>query len=341
MKGIIQFTILALLSILTLTGCKKSYTIIVKSNNDNWGSVTGSGTYTNGETITIVAVPAQGYYFICWNDGDETNPRQIVVSGDAEYIATFSDTPGGAGDDDDNFTPEIIHNAVTDIDGNQYDAVKIGDQVWMAQNLRTTHYADGTSIPAGGSNLSVTSPYYYDYSSSGISLTSRGYLYNWPAVMHGSSSSSANPSGVQGICPTGWHVPSDAEWTQLSDYVHSQSQYGFVYGVAKELAATSGWDSCVTHYTPGYNQNSNNATGFSAVPAGLSGRDPQVGIEILSWNYDSFYLGAGEYAGIWSSTQYSGEDYAYLFGLYFNYSDILIWQHDRMGSGHSVRCLKD
>ena len=172
MKKIIQISTMALLIILTLTSCKKSYTITVKSNNDAWGSVTGSGTYKDGETVAIAAVPAQGYYFICWNDGDETNPRQIVVNGDAEYIATFSDTPGGGGGGND--TPEIIHNAVTDIDGNHYDAVKIGDQVWMAENLRTTHYADGTVIPAGGDNFSDTDPYFYD----------NGCFYNWPAAMH-------------------------------------------------------------------------------------------------------------------------------------------------------------
>ena len=98
MKRIIKFSAMALLVVLTLTGCKKSYTITVKSNNNEWGSVTGSGTYKDGETVTISAVPATGYYFIAWNDGNAENPRKIVVSGNAEYIATFSDTPGGGTD---------------------------------------------------------------------------------------------------------------------------------------------------------------------------------------------------------------------------------------------------
>ncbi len=97
MKRIIKFSAMALLVVLTLTGCKKSYTITVKSNNNDWGSVTGSGTYKDGETATISAVPATGYYFIAWNDGNVENPRKIVVSGNAEYIATFSDIPGGGG----------------------------------------------------------------------------------------------------------------------------------------------------------------------------------------------------------------------------------------------------
>jgi len=68
-----------------------------------------------------------------------------------------------------------------------------------------------------------------------------GYLYNWPAVMHGASSSEANPSGVQGICPNGCHVPSDAEWLELFDYMRTQPAYisGGVGHLSKALAATT------------------------------------------------------------------------------------------------------
>ncbi len=97
MKKLIKISALALMVVLAMTGCKKSYTITVKSNNAEWGTVTGSGSYKDGETATISAIPAQGYYFNCWNDGNTENPRKIVVSGNAEFIATFSDTPGGGG----------------------------------------------------------------------------------------------------------------------------------------------------------------------------------------------------------------------------------------------------
>ena len=113
---------------------------------------------------------------------------------------------------------------VTDIDGNEYKTVKLGNQVWMAENLRTTRYADGTPIPLGTeASLDVAYRYYPNYNRANVSKY--GYLYNWAAVMNGSASSEANPSGVQGICPDGWHVPSDAEWTELTNYVSSQSQY--------------------------------------------------------------------------------------------------------------------
>lgn len=112
---------------------------------------------------------------------------------------------------------DIIENAVVDYDGNTYNAVVIGKQVWMQSNLRTTHYDDGTAIPLE-TEVSDSVACYYDFDN-GRDLRDYGYWYNWKAVMHNSSASNANPSGVQGICPKGWHVPSNAEWIQLRDYL--------------------------------------------------------------------------------------------------------------------------
>ncbi len=220
---------------------------------------------------------------------------------------------------------------VTDHEGNVYATVQIGEQCWMRDNLRTRHFADGTAIPAGGDNASLTAPYYYDYSTHSLPLEERGYLYNWPAAMHGASSSSANPSGVQSICPAGWHLPSDAEWTQLTDYLSSQSEYtcnGNGSYIAKALASTEGWVSYSGECTPG-NQSvtANNATGFSAVPAGY-------------WFGSSFY-DAGYSANFWSSTQLQfNSDFAYNRSPYCNDAGV-----DRYGNykgrGFSVRCLRD
>lgn len=168
--------------------------------------------------------------------------------------------------------PRYFPNAIKDYDENWYDAVVIGDQVWLEQNLRTTHYADGTPIPAGGSTTSDTDPYYYDYSSSGIPLKDRGYLYNWPAVMKGAAGSDLNPSGVQGIAPTGWHVPSDAEWRQLTNYVGSVPAYildnNNTY-IAKALASQSYWNASTNDYAVGNDLTANNKTLFGVVPAGI------------------------------------------------------------------------
>ena len=217
---------------------------------------------------------------------------------------------------------------VTDFDGNVYKTVKLGNQVWMAENLRTTRYADGTLIPLGTEgNYVVAYRYYPDGNSANVS--DYGCLYNWAAVMNGSASSDANPSGVQGICPDGWHVPSDAEWTELGIYVSSQSQYvcGDYTGIAKALASEEGWNSLTDPYDiceVGINPDANNATGFSARPAGG-----------YYGNYDSF----GGNANFWSATQ-NGSGVAYARGLYYNNATV-----DRSSSnkdnGYSVRCIRN
>ena len=229
-------------------------------------------------------------------------------------------------------TADVVRNAVTDIDGNKYDAVKIGSQVWMASNLRTTRYADGTSIPLG-ETTSSTEPYRYapgTYESNEenmVNVPAYGYLYNWAAVMHGAESSDANPSGVQGICPKGWHVPSDAEWTHLEDYVSSQNQY--VCGssnsyIAKALASTTGWNTSSNRYAVGNNQSSNNATGFSAFPAG---------------GYYGDYFGFGNGAYFWSSTE-DGSNDAWGRYLYYYDADVVRYVNNKY-YGFSVRCVRD
>ena len=164
-------------------------------------------------------------------------------------------------------------HSVTDVDGNVYNTVQIGSQCWMKENLRTTRYADETEIPVG-STTSYTEPYRYAPNYDDSIVPFYGYLYNWAAVMHGAASSDDNPSGVQGICPDGWHVPSDAEWTQLTDYVSRQSEnvcidtIGGSY-IAKALASNTGWNNySYSTCAVGYNRSSNNATGFGALPAG-------------------------------------------------------------------------
>ena len=221
---------------------------------------------------------------------------------------------------------EKEESTVTDYDGNTYKTVKIGDQVWMAENLRTTHYADGTSI-ALGISASTTTAYRYYPGNDQSNVSTYGYLYNWKAVMRNSSFSSANPSGVQGICPKGWHVPSIAEWTQLTNYVSSQSEY--VCGsnnlyIAKALASTTGWNSSSTTCAVGNDPSLNNATGFSALPAGI---------------YNVGYGSLGYSAFFWSAT----EDYdynAYHRRLYYDNAYVDKSSHYK-DYGLSVRCVRD
>lgn len=194
----------------------------------------------------------------------------------------------------------IIPNAVTDIDGNTYKAVKLGDQIWMAENLKTKRYADGTSIYAGANESESEDVGYWYYPDGQVSnMSTYGLHYNWKAVVRNNPDTTncnyrdiinksddwrdkdggiysnttyriySNPVDIQGVCPNGWHVPSDDEWTQLTDYVSSQSQY--VCGddrrnIAKALASTTNWENFGDKCDVGHDKVLNNSTGFEALP---------------------------------------------------------------------------
>lgn len=230
-------------------------------------------------------------------------------------------------------TAHVIRRAVADIDGNIYDAVQIGSKVWMAENLRTTRYADGTAIPKGNSSSSSPSTIYrYSPDANEGYAPVYGYLYNWPAVMHGASSNNSNPSGVQGICPNGWHVPSKAEWEQLTSYVSSQSQYvcGNNGANAKALASSWGWKNYSgSYYEPCYVGNGlydNNATGFSAFPAG-------------SYPYGSLLF--TENACFWTATE-KDNNKAMMYRLDYDYDFMYSGDGGRTkDAGFSVRCVRD
>ena len=229
------------------------------------------------------------------------------------------------------FTTSItcgVHT-VSDYDGNTYNTVQIGDQCWMKENMRTTHYADGRAIThATVSQYSSSIPYYYN---PGFD-TEYGFLYNWIAMTYATSTSGWDPSCVrQGVCPMGWHVPSDSEWTELTQYVGSQSQYrcgnNNTY-IAKALASTTGWDIHVTNTCHvGYLQSGNNATGFGALPAGLY-------IHVGSTFFNSSY-----YAYFWSATENSSTLGINWYLVYF--SPNINSNTCAKENAYSVRCLRD
>ncbi|MDD4395892.1 MAG: FISUMP domain-containing protein, partial [Bacteroidales bacterium] len=128
---------------------------------------------------------------------------------------------------------------VKDAENNYYATVQIGEQCWMAENLRTTTYADGTIVDGSS---------YYN-----PNVENYGYLYTWSAVMKEAASSTSIPSGVRGICPIGWHVPSYAEWNVLVDNCGGVGVAGSI------LKSTTGW-SALGNGTDDY--------GFSVLPAG-------------------------------------------------------------------------
>ena len=225
-------------------------------------------------------------------------------------------------------------DSVTDYDGNTYTTMEIGSQCWMKENLRTTHFADGTAIALGGLSPSTTTPYRYCPRGHDSEVPKFGHLYNWAAAMHGAVSSEANPSGVQGICPTGWHLPSDAEWQQLNGYVSSHNEYscgGDSFNIAKALASTKHWVFSYSECAVGNNPKDNNATGFSALPAGYN--EGQIFEWAVFWSASQPQpqYGNAHYAGFNHGTSillHTGAPYGVAFGL-------------QLSSSASVRCLRD
>lgn len=246
---------------------------------------------------------------------------------------------------------------VTDYDGNTYNTVQIGTQCWMKENLKTTHYSNGVNIPLGNGLLgSTTIGYYYYPNNETTNKSFYGLLYNWAAVMNGADTTNLVPSGVQGICPTGWHVPSDNEFVVLVDYLHDNSEY--LCGtnqnyLAKSLADSIGWrwtssDSAAYQYNTGVScfvgnqQSMNNSTSFSARPAGRA----YAGTE--SWATNTTYSGYSEYTYFWTTTSMSYISSSYTtnrstYGLYFASAEIETpyYLNSSRLYGLSVRCLKD
>ncbi|MBN1182901.1 MAG: fibronectin type III domain-containing protein [Bacteroidales bacterium] len=160
----------------------------------------------------------------------------------------------------------ILTHKLTDIDNNEYNTVRIGTQVWMAENLKTTKYSERTNLEDGTGNSDIwgdySTEYYFAYEDNSTNASTYGYLYTWAAAMHNQPSSNSIPSGIQGVCPDGWHLPSDAEWDILINFLGGAD----VAGVKMREAGPAHW---------GNDNTGTNTSGFTALPAGI--RNPNDG----------------------------------------------------------------
>jgi uncharacterized protein (TIGR02145 family) len=195
---------------------------------------------------------------------------------------------------------------VTDVDGNVYMTVRIGEQIWMAENLKTTKLSDGTGIslvsdPAGWNELDTPGLCWYNNDGDSIKKI-YGALYNFYAAASGN------------LCPAGWHVPSDDDWQKLRDFLGDTLTGG---GRLKE-DGTMHWE------TP--NTGAVNNTGFTALPAGIR-------------YFEGSFASLSYFTSFWSSTEYDNNK-GWYFSLY--YSDAAA-QMNRTSKkdGLSVRCIKD
>ena len=216
------------------------------------GVVLADGSGLGEFTATLTGLPVGKLYFI---RAFATNAKGTAYGNQIHFHAGSCDT-----------------KTLTDYDGNVYNTVAIGTQCWMKENLKTTHYSDGWPIEWRNEERSYTEAYYYYPNRDILNVAEYGLLYNWKAVMRNSLESDSIPSGVQGICPIGWHVPSDAEWTAMTDYVANYHQEYLCNGSnAKVFADSIGWRTSSNNCTPGNDSYTNNSTGFSARPAGYFG----------------------------------------------------------------------
>jgi uncharacterized protein (TIGR02145 family) len=312
----------ALLLFCIFWGCKKEIQPVVPvlatsavsgitlTGASGGGSITSDG----GEPIT-----ARG---VCWstaedptinddltNDGSGDGSFSSAITGlkpgTVYYVRAYATNKvGTAYGESVSFTTA---DTEADIDDNIYRVISIGPQIWMIENLRTTRFNDGSSIPFVPDFQDwsdANGPAYCYYNNDDVNGPVYGALYNWHAVATGK------------LCPSGWHVPSDQEWTELTDYLG-----GLAQASAKLKEAGN------SHWNPP-NEASTNESGFTALPGGYR-----------SWT-DGAFFSLGDNCSIWSSTP--DDSYNSWSRAMVNYStpDVIV-NSAYNGYGISVRCMMD
>jgi uncharacterized protein (TIGR02145 family) len=319
-----------ILLIILIHACKEESSLPIITTTDvtiiSYSAVTTGGIVTNDGGASIIS---RG---VCWGtsanpttadnkttDGKGTGAFTSLIddlSGDTYYAKAYATNIIGTA-----YGKEITFNLkniykdqkVKDIEGNTYHSVKIGDQIWMAENLKTSLYNDGKLIPLvndGSVWGSLTTPGYCNYNNSDDNKAIYGSLYNWYTVNTGR------------LCPKKWHVPTDSEWKLLEINlmmdlyeVENIGWRGTDQGDA--LKSAFGW------HLP---DNGTNKTGFSALPGGYINDYGEFGFLEINGNW-------------WSATELYEEN-AYYRRLYFNESKVGRYNTYKT-AGFSVRCIMD
>lgn len=271
-----------------------------------------------------------------WDFGDgnfsEAKSPSHVYSAPGNYTVSLRVTNSFGTDSETKADFIVVPEPVRDYDGNIYQTVQIGDQLWMKENLKTTHYADGTALldgsAAGDLSGDYTSKYYFSYNNDESHVATYGRLYTWAAAVNGASGGDSETQRVQGVCPDGWHVPGDDEWQELemflglTEYEANQTYWrGMNEGLALREPGGSHWNDRWRDYIAGTDE-----SGFRALPGGSR------------TNTQSF-RDMTKRGNFWSATESIGI-YAWQRRLYYN--DAQIYRYDDYKSrAYSVRCVKD
>jgi uncharacterized protein (TIGR02145 family) len=318
----LQFTTQSDLAVLTTTDVSN----ITQTTATGGGNITDQG----GAPVTERGV--------CWNTsgnptisdskttngpgtGSFTSSLSGLTAGTRYFVRAYATNSYGT-----SYGSQLSFNTngptISDVDGNTYTTVVIGTQTWIAENLKTTKYNDNTAITnitSASTWVSTTSGAYCWYDNNSSNKATYGALYNWYAVNTGK------------LCPTGWHVPTDVEWTTMENYLidNGYNYDGTTTGnkIAKSLATASGWTSNTGTGTVGNTDypTKRNVTGFSALPGGVL-------------TSAGFSFGGG-YGYGWSTTE-DGSSNAWHRGLLYTSSSLTRYSNLK-SSGFSVRCLKD
>ena len=263
---------------------------------------------TEAERNAITVAPA-GLIIWCTNCG--ASGEMQVYNGTA-----WTNMVGGSASP----APFVCGDPLVDArDNKSYSTVLIGTQCWMAQNLNV-----GTKINGSGNqeNNNIIEKYCYDDIES--NCDTYGGLYQWTEAMQYSTT-----PGVRGLCPAGWHFPTDAEWTTLTSYVNSQTSYqcSSTSGcIGKAMAAMTLWNSSTETCTPGNNLSLNNATGFLALPGGIRA------------NSMTFFF-IGSYGFWWNSSENSTTS---AWERDMDYNGCSVYSAGNVkDNGFSVRCVQD
>jgi uncharacterized protein (TIGR02145 family) len=296
---------------------------IMETTAECGGNITSDG----GATVT-----ARG---VCWS----TNPTPTVsdskttdgagtgsfissitglTAGTLYYVRAYATNSVGSGYGDTlSFTTAASSGTVTDIDGNVYQTVTIGTQVWMAENLKVTHYRNGDTIPNvtdGFTWWNLTTGAYCDYNNDVNNVATYGRLYNWYAAVDS-----------RNIAPIGWHVASDAEWKQLEMYL----------GMSQAEADANDWRGT----TEGGKMKETGITHWASPNTGATNESGLLGLPGGERRYSGEYYYIGYDANFWSSTEYYSPYGWYRF-LGSDSSEV-----GRSGGlkayGYSVRCVRD
>ncbi|MCK5137396.1 MAG: hypothetical protein KAR19_16550 [Bacteroidales bacterium] len=313
-----------------------SVSSITKTSAQSGGNITDDGG---------AAVTAKG---VCWStsqnpttsdnctnngsgSGSFTSAITGLSCGTTYYVRAYAANSVGT-----SYGSQVSFNTddcttVKDYDDNIYQIVTIGDQIWMQENLKVTHYSDGTEIQLVESvsewdALIQTDKAYCWYDNNSSNGNTYGALYTWGAAMNGASSSTANPSDVQGVCPKGWHLPSDDEWKQLEMYLGMSQEEADKYSAYRGTDEGGKLKETGTTHWSSPNTGATNESGFTALPAG---RRTNTGIFVNLTTHTEF----------WTTSQNNSND-AWYHSLNYNYEQVYRGDHYK-NTGLSVRCVKD